>query len=245
LEWAFQTLEQLANFNYPVAILISFAAGLVTSVNPCMLGMASSILAFQNEEKSKSPVPIILTFMLSFAMTLTLLGIVGSFFGDKVLQLNRQFGSSLYSIIAMVFVLIGLYIIGLRLHHILKFLPFKIVAFYSKKVQKKKDEVHPLAKAYSLGTLFGLTPSPCTTPMIIAMLAYTTVTGSVLLGGILLFAYGIGHGIPFLVIGLMSGTFKRRGWVVRWHRLINKGIGIGLILVGLFFFFYENKPMDM
>jgi cytochrome c-type biogenesis protein len=58
MEWAFETLRQLGEFQFPVALLISFLAGVVTSFNPCMLGMASSVMAFQDDSKKKSHLPI-------------------------------------------------------------------------------------------------------------------------------------------------------------------------------------------
>lgn len=244
MDWAFEAMNKLGDFQFSVALLISFLAGLVTSFNPCMLGMASSVMAFQGESKKKSHLPIIFTFMLSFSITLTLLGVVSSFFGDQILDWDEEYGDTFYNLLAMIFILLGFYVIGLRLHHLLQWLPFKIIAFYSKQTKQKKSK-HPIIKAYSLGTLFGLTPSPCTTPMILAMLAYTSVTGSVMLGGLLLLTYGIGHSIPFLIIGWVTGTVKRAGWMIRWPRLLNKGLGMVLILIGLYFFLYENTPMPM
>lgn len=244
MDWAFEIIRQLGEFKFFIALLISFLAGLVTSFNPCMLGMASSVMAFQDDSKKKGHFPIIFTFMLSFSITLTLLGVVSSFFGDQILHWNEEYGDTFYNLLAMIFILLGCYLIGLRLHHLLQWLPFKIIAFYSKQTKQKKSK-HPIIKAYSLGTLFGLTPSPCTTPMILAMLAYTSVTGSVALGGLLLLAYGIGHSIPFLIIGWVTGAVKRAGWMVRWHRMLNKGLGVVLILIGFYYFLYENMPMPM
>jgi cytochrome c-type biogenesis protein len=245
MNWAMETIHQLSDYPIYIAVLISFLAGLVTSFNPCMLGMASSIAAFQDDTKKKSQMPVILAFMLSFAITLTLLGVISSFFGDQVLQWSEQFGSTLYKLLAVIFVLVGCYLFGLRIHHLFHWLPFTIVAFYSKSKPKNKKPAPPIIRAFSLGSLFGVTPSPCTTPVVLAMLAYTTITQSTLLGGLLLFSYGIGHGIPFLIIGWLTGAVKRSKWMVRWHRLLNKGLASGLILIGLYFFFYENTPMSM
>lgn len=135
------------------------------------------------------------------------------------------------------FVAIGCYVIGFKFRHFFRWLPFKIVSFYARQGKLKRNEVHrPLIEAYSLGTLFGLTPSPCTTPMILAMIAYTSVTGSIASSALLLLVYGMGHGIPFLIIGWMTGALKSTGWMERWHQILNKGIGVGLILIGFYFF---------
>jgi cytochrome c-type biogenesis protein len=132
------------------------------------------------------------------------------------------------------------------MHHLLHPLPVRFILFYAKQGSNKgQTPVHPTLKASSLGFLFGLTPSPCTTPMILAMLAYTMMKGSVLLGSVLLFAYGIGHGMPFLLMAWMSGAMKRSRWMVRWHRLFYKFVGAFFILIGLSFLVYDNSPMPM
>lgn len=246
MQWAFESIRQLSQYHYIVAILISFAAGLITSFNPCMLGMASSIATFQYKVHKKMQRFVRFAFIFSFAVTLTFLGLVSSYFGDRMLMWNQQFGHILYSFVSIVFFALGFYILGFRIHHLFKLLPIQFIVFYSKqKNARHLSPVHPVVKAYSLGTLFGLTPSPCTTPMVLAMLAYSTITGSVLLGGLLLFVYGIGHGIPFFIISWLTGTFKRSKRMIRWQRIFNKGLGFSLILIGLYFFFlYKNPPMS-
>lgn len=237
MEWASEIINQLANLHISIALLASFVTGLFTSFNPCMLGMASSVIAFQDESRKKSVLPIALTFMISFMVTFTVLGVVSVFFGEQVLEWTEKYGETFHHLLAVVFVIIGCYMIGFRFRHLLRWLPFKIVSFYSKQGNPKRNEVHqPLIKAYSLGTLFGLTPSPCTTPMILAMIAYTSVTGSISSSALLLLVYGIGHGISFLIIGWMAGALKSTGWMERWHQILNKGIGVGLMLISLYFF---------
>jgi cytochrome c-type biogenesis protein len=245
MEWAFQNLQQLSEFNFYAAVAISFFAGVVTSVNPCMLGMASSVLSFQHHLSRRGQLVIGLIFMGSFALTLTLLGWVSSYFGDRVFQWNQMYGSSLYMVLGIVFIGIGCYIWGLRMRHLMRHIPIRIVAFYTKQSTNKNTQVHPGFKAASLGSLFGLTPSPCTTPMILAMLAYTMMKGSVVMGSILLFSYGIGHGVPFILMSWISGTINRSRWMMRWQRLFYKVIGLLIFFVGIYFLFYEVTPMSM
>lgn len=191
-------MQQLGNYELFIALIISFIAGVLTSINPCMIGMASSVIAFQKDSKQRIPFPIILTLMLSFSISVTILGIIGSFFGDQMIHWNEQYHSTFEKLLAVLFVLIGSYVIGLRIGHIQQWLPFTIVPFYSRRA-KQNDRVHsyPILKTCSLGTLFGVAPNPCTTPMMLAMISYTAVTGSVVAGGLILFAYAVGHSFLF------------------------------------------------
>jgi cytochrome c biogenesis protein CcdA len=237
MEWATQIINQLANIHFSIALIVSFSVGLLTSFNPCMLGMASSIFAFKGESKNKSLFPIALTFMFSFTVTFTILGVVSIFFGDQVLKWTEQYEDLFHNFLGCLFLFIGFYVIGLRFHHFLELLPFRVVTFYAKPEKKQQKPRNPIMKAYSLGTLFGLTPSPCTTPMIIAMIAFASMTGSLVKSTLLLLVYGIGHGTPFLIIGWLARVLKNTEWMVRWQKLLSKVIGVGLFLVGLYFFF--------
>lgn len=237
MEWATHIIDQLANIHFSIALIVSFSVGLLTSFNPCMLGMASSIFAFKGESKNKSILPITLTFMISFTLTFTILGVVSIFFGEQVLEWTEQYEDLFHNFLSFLFLLIGFYVLGLRLHHFLGLLPFRVVTFYSKPEKKQQKPRNPIMKAYSLGTLFGLTPSPCTTPMIIAMIAFASITGSLVKSTLLLLVYGIGHGTPFLIIGWLARVLKNTRWMVRWQKLLSKAIGVGLFLVGLYFFF--------
>lgn len=237
MEWATQIIDQLANIHFSVALIVSFSVGLLTSFNPCMLGMASSIFAFKGELKNKSIFPIALSFMTSFTVMFTILGVVSIFFSEQVLKWTKQYEDLFHNFLGFLFLFIGFYVLGLRFHHFIGLLPFKVVTFYAKPEKKQQKSGNPIIKAYSLGTLFGLTPSPCTTPMIIAMIAFASITGSLLKSTLLLLVYGIGHGTPFLIIGWLARVLKNAGWMLRWQRLLNKAIGLVLFIVGLYFFF--------
>lgn len=232
-----ETINQIADIPFWLAIFISFFVGFVTSFNPCMIGMASSIIAFHEQSKINKLLPLTLTLMISFTVTLTLLGIISSFFGEKILEWNEQNSAVFHILLAVVFALLGLYVIGLRMRHIFLWLPIKIVSFYAKqnKITAQKQN-HLMIKGTFLGTLFGVTPNPCTTPMVLAMIAYTTMTGSIVFGALLLFVFAIGHSIPFLLIGWITGAMKQWKWLLRWQKLFVKGVGFGLILIGLLFF---------
>lgn len=104
--------------------------------------------------------------MVSFTVTFTILGIVSILFGEQVIEWMEKYEGIFHRFLALLFFVIGFYVLGIRVYHILRLFPFKIVSFYAKQGKPQKLK-HPVLKAYSLGTLFGLAPSPCTTPMII------------------------------------------------------------------------------
>jgi cytochrome c biogenesis protein CcdA len=102
-----------------------------------------------------------------------------------------------------------------------------------KTTQKTKGKFGALL----LGMFGGIFSSPCSTPVLIVILAYVADKSSILLGIVMLFLYSMGHSLLVVIAGTSVGFTQK---IVQSNRLRNASIiikytlGILVIILGIY-----------
>jgi len=219
---ALETLQSLLAGQLGWALLTSFLAGLLTSLSPCIIAMMPLVLGYVGIFKgieSRRSLFLVLCLILGLASAFTALGVVASLLGG-IIGITSDF---LPLLLGAVLVLMGL--------SLMQLIHLPVSAF--SKLPLRADG---LLGAYLVGLVFGFAASPCAGPVLGIIVSVAAASGRIYMGGLLLFAFGIGQGVPLLLVGSVAGALRAwRGLSRYWEYgayvagLLFVGVGAYLI----------------
>jgi cytochrome c-type biogenesis protein len=213
-----------------VAIAVSAAAGAVSFASPCVLPLVPGYLAFASglsgaRDGTRGRGVVLLAsvlFVLGFAVFFTILG--GAFGGlGRALAEHRQLVGALGGVLVLG---MGLFLLGVL----------------RPRVMEQEARALSLVRrggllgAFPLGLVFAAGWTPCIGPTLAAILTLTAADGSAspARGATLAFAYALGLGLPFILLGGLLdrgvGALAR----LRRHSLrLERAGGAVLVVVGV------------
>lgn len=201
-----------------LALGVALAAGVLASaVCPCTLpvglGVAGVVGTSENQSR-RAGFFIALAFFLGIVVNLTLLGAIAGRLGAI---LTESFGA--YWALTMA---------------VLSFAA-AIVAFRGPRLQV--DRLASLRKpgltgAFVYGFIFSLGTSAA--PLLL-LLTVAATQGEPIYGALLAFVFGLGRGLPFLLVGVFAGALIRLTRIGIWRWAIQAVSGFALLFVGVYY----------
>lgn len=92
-----------------------------------------------------------------------------------------------------------------------------------------------------MGILSALAIGPCVTTPLAGVLIYVGQTGDAVLGGLALFALGLGMGVPLIIVGTYAGKWLPKAGA--WLNITKVVFGIGLLAVAVWLLSRILPPM--
>jgi thiol:disulfide interchange protein DsbD len=210
-------------------ILLFFLGGIGLTFTPCvfpMIPILSSIIAGQGDSIStRKAFTLSLVYVLSMAVTYAIIGAIVGYYGAEYnIQIWFQ-DPVILSVFASIFVLLALSMFG----------------FYEIQMPSAiQSRLTSLSNSQQGGTLIGvglmglfsaIIVSPCITAPLVGALIFISQTQDWQLGGLALFALGLGMGVPLLLVGTSVGKLLPHAGL--WMDRVKAVFGVVLLAVAI------------
>lgn len=194
-EEAFAKRVKAGSLGLGMLLLIAFVGGLLTNLTPCVAPMIPITIRLLSNQGAK-PLFGSSMYALGIVVTYTVLGVIaamsGALFGNLIANpvVSVSFG--------LVMALLGLSMLG-----------FGDLSKLQQLGGRIGSEKNGPLNAFLMGTGAGLVASPCTGPILAALLTYTAGRSSMLEATALLGIYSIGFALPYVFLGASAAKISK------------------------------------
>jgi len=219
---------------HAVSVGLAFLAGLASFLSPCVLSLVPAYIGYLGSralttdglvvQTRRATMTHALFFVLGFSLVFVALGALAGSLGLLLVGIRGW----LTKIGGLVVIVLGLHTMGV-IH-----IPF---LEYDKRVNRPPDLRWGYLSSSMMGVFFSAGWSPCVGPVLGAVLTLALSANAAGQGALLLTAYSLGLGIPFLLtaagVAPVSSLLKRHKPLLRYA---NPALGALLILIGVLIF---------
>ena len=231
-EWGYalsQTLQGQLNSGSPAAIFVVFAAGILTSLTPCVYPMIPVTVTYIGGAAAgnrRRAVSLSLVYASGLALVYAGLGVTAALVGTRFGADTRS--PWIYAAVAVLMVLLGAAMIG-WIH-----IP---VPGFAGNVQQQGVRRGGYIGAILMGIAAGFVAAPCTAPVLGVLLFYVAQSRDVVWGGLLMLVFSAGLSLLLMLLGIFSGLLTNLPAAGRWMDIVKRLFGIAMFAVAAYFFY--------
>lgn len=205
--------------------IISFLEGIITFISPCMLPMLPVYISYfsgsadsDRTEKNRTLLNAV-GFVIGFTVAFVILGAFSGTAG-RFLQSYAQILNVIFGIIIIIF--------GLNFMGVLN------LPFIGGGARRNVFAGGGFFSSVLFGVIFSVSWTPCVGAFLGSALMLAAQGGNTLKGILMLFAFSMGLGIPFIVSALLIDRLKSAfDFIKRHYRVINIISGSLLVIIGI------------
>jgi len=219
-------MHSFYNLNFsirsPFAPLACLLAGLLVSLTPCvypLIPIYASLILKSSGKSLMRRVVLSLYYLLGLAVIFSFLGVFSSLMG-KIFGFLFNY-SITYIILGGVLGVLGLWSLG------------------AISINVKGPRFSPGGSGRSFflwGLLSAFFITPCMSPVLGGVLLFVSRGGNIFWGWLCLLFFGIGLGLPFVVLGIFSRLLDILPRPQKWQKIAEKFMGTILLLLSAAFF---------
>lgn len=203
--------------------IIAFLEGIITFISPCLLPMLPvyiSYFAGGGQRTAKKTVINAVGFVVGFTLVFIAMGALAGTVGGFL----KEYSKAVNIILGGIVIAFGLNYIGV----------LKLNFFKGRNVSANVKDLGFIS-AVMFGAVFSVGWTPCVGVFLGSALALASQQAHMIEGMLMLLAYSMGLGIPFIISAVLIDSFKGAfNRVKQNYNMINKVCGIFLVIIGIF-----------
>jgi cytochrome c-type biogenesis protein len=214
-----ESIRAAASAGGLVAVPLAFAGGMLAGLNPCCIPLYPAAAATCCAARGDGPNTALgrsTAFVAGVAVATAALGVLAALAGRALTGLG---GWAPY-LVALIPLVMGLHLLGWM----------RVPLPTSSGTAKTRGVIGSFAS----GLLLSLVLAPCGTPVLASVLSFAAYKQSVAYGGTLLFAYGLGVGLPMLILGTAASSLAQRLDRLGWRAWVDRIAGGALLALGFY-----------
>ena len=211
----------------PVALLVVFVAGILTSLTPCVYPVVPLAITYLGARSATSRLrafSLAGAYVIGMVACYTALGALAGLTGTTFGAATQKWW--VYAVVATVVVIFGLSMLGV----------FTIALPSSLQGLIGRGKGPGYRGALFMGATSGLVTAPCTAPVLGTLILPMISKQSVAQGSLLLAVFGLGMGMLFLVVGTYSGVLSSLPRSGSWMNVVKYALGIAILAVAAYFY---------